>query len=290
MSEDFIFKHQNRLKNHFVNVSKVLLYGYRRLSDGAKITFQVIDGFDWEDKETGDSKGFVFPAAETIAKIRNTTVRTIQRHVKELEEAKLITRQRRKYKASVLFIETVSDKEAENYFELLKKTRNARQIEKEIVSRNDKNVVSQQRSETTKMSVLYKKEDEDFKEDENNVNDNFKTFKERGNGEAVALRDILMQYGLKRSQKIKKPDSLVKRDYLAEEIAEKLNDRKSLGCFRVIADKIPQSVIFEVLASVKETANAGKIRESKGALFVMIIGKYAESRGVDLGFKRTGGG
>lgn len=290
MSEDFIFKHRNRLKNHFVNVSKVLLYGYRRLSDGAKITFQVIDGFDWEDKETGDSKGFVFPAAETIAKIRNTTTRTIQRHVKELEAAKLITRQRRKYKASVLFIETVSDKEAENYFNLLKKTGKARQTEKEVESRNDKNVVSEKRGETTKMSVLYKKEDEDFKEDENNVNEDFKTFKERKNGEAVALRDILMQYGLKRSKRTGKPDSLEKRDYLAEEIAEKLNDRRSLGCFRVIADKIPQEVIFEVLSSVKETANAGKIRESKGALFVMIIEKYAESRGVDLGFKKNTGG
>ncbi len=289
MSEDFIFKHRNRLKNHFVNVSKVLLYGYKRLSDGAKITFQVIDGFDWEDKETGDSKGFVFPAAETIAKIRNTTVRTIQRHIKELEEAKLITRQRRKYKASVLFIETVSDKEADNYFELLKKTGKARQIEKEVESRNDKNVVSEKRGETTKMSVLYKKENEDFKKDEINVNEQ-KTLKtKKGNG-VVALRDILMQYGLKSPQKTKKPDSLVKRDYLAENIAEKLNDKKSLGCFRVIADKIPQEVIFEVLASVKKTAAAGKIRENKGALFVDIIKKYAESRGVDLNFKQTDGG
>lgn len=119
-----------------------------------------------------------------------------------------------------------------------------------------------------------------------NVNDNFKTFKKRGNGETVALRDILMQYGLKRRPKPKKPDRILERDYLAQEIADKLSDQKSLGCFRVIAEKIPQTVIFEVLGSVKETANAGKIRESRGALFVEIMKRYADGKGIELGFKQ----
>src|SRR5215216_1517554 len=90
-----IFQRRNRLKRHFVTTSNVLLYGYPQLSDAAKITYQVIDGFDWESKATGDSKGYVFPAVETLATIRHTTVRTIQRHLKELEAAQLLTRQRR---------------------------------------------------------------------------------------------------------------------------------------------------------------------------------------------------
>src|SRR5881275_588155 len=98
MNEDLIFIRRNRVKNEFVNTSKVLLYCYKQLSDAAKITFQIIDGFDWESKETGDSKGYVFPAVETLATIRHTTVRTIQRHLKELEVTQLLTRQRRQNK------------------------------------------------------------------------------------------------------------------------------------------------------------------------------------------------
>src|ERR1035437_7182979 len=292
MSEDFIFKHRNLLKNHFVNVSKVLLYGYKNLSDGAKITFQVIDGFDWEDKATGDSKGYVFPAAETIAKIRNTTVRTIQRHIKELETVRIITRQRRKYRASVLFIESVSDKEADDYFEVLKN--NGKRVEKrehEVDIRNDKNVVSKQAGETTKMSVLYIKENKK-KENEINVNEILKNSTRVG--KTRSLRDILVHYDLDIPRKAKKQLKVLKnqkfidkdkRDYLASEMAEKLNDQKSLGAFRTIAEKVPEQVIFEVLSSIKETAREGKIKVSKGALFVDIIKGYCESNGIELGFE-----
>ena len=82
MAEDIIFKRRNRLKKHFVPTSNVLLYCYRTVSDAAKITYQVIDSFDWESKETGDSKGYVFPATETLATIRNMSERTIQRHIR----------------------------------------------------------------------------------------------------------------------------------------------------------------------------------------------------------------
>lgn len=287
MEEAVIFQRRNRLKRHFVNTSNVLLYGYQSLSDAAKITYQVIDGFDWESKGTGASKGYVFPAVETLAKIRHTSGRTIRRHINELVEVRLLSRQRRKYKPSILFIEEISEKEINDYLALFidKKEDQKQKRGERLNSRTDKNVRSQYSPERTKMSVPYRKEEEPLKENEINVNDNFKTFKKRGNGETVALRDILMQYGLKRPPKPKKPDKILQRDYLADEIADKLNDRKSLGCYRVIADKIPQAVIFEVLGSVKETANAGKIRESKGALFVEIIKKYAEGRGVELGFK-----
>ncbi len=112
MQEDIIFKRRNRLKKHFTNTSNVLLYCYETLTDAAKITFQVIDSFDWEDKESQDSKGYVFPAVETIAKLRRASERTIRRHILELIGAKLLTRIRRRNKPSILYIEEVSDEEA----------------------------------------------------------------------------------------------------------------------------------------------------------------------------------
>ena len=117
MTEDIIFKRRNRLKKHFVNTSHVLLYCYKTVSAEAKITYQVIDSFDWEEKETGESKGYVFPAVETLADIRGASIRTIQRHIKELEQVGLLTRQRRNHQASILFIEDVSEEEAALYLE-----------------------------------------------------------------------------------------------------------------------------------------------------------------------------
>jgi hypothetical protein len=258
------------------------LYGYKDLSDGAKLTYQVIDGFDWESKDTGDSKGYVFPAIETIAKIRNTSPRTIQRHIKELEGVRLLARQRRKYKSSVLFIEDISDKEGDEYLkEFVDKSKERKETR---TSRNDKNVDSTTHRETTKMSVPYIKEDEVLKENKINVNEDFKSSRQKREGELSSIQDILLRYRLTVPVKEKRPENYLKRDYYADQIANELDDHRSLGCFRVIAEKVPQTVIFEVLGSVKETALNGKIRKSRGALFVDIIKQYAQSKNIILGF------
>ncbi|MDO8619500.1 MAG: hypothetical protein Q7R49_06210 [Candidatus Daviesbacteria bacterium] len=301
IQEAVIFQRRNRLKKHFVNVSNVLLYCYQTVSDAAKITFQIVDGFDWESKETGESKGYVFPAVETIARIRNTSVRTIQRHILELINAKLLTRVRRKYKPSILYIEEVSETEIAKYFTYFE-AKKEEKVQKEtiITFRNDKNVVCPKASETTKMSFVYKKENE-LEENETNVNEDLKTFKDskkpNREGGIKSLRDLLIQYDLQiprrvkneviRQRKTGKINGEIdknQRDYLASEMADKLNDQKSLGCFRVIAAKVPQQVIFEVISSIKETANEGKIKVSKGALFVDVIKGYCFSHGIELGF------
>lgn len=123
-----------------------------------------------------------------------------------------------------------------------------------------------------------------------NVNENL-SIKRKGG--TKSLRDILIQYDLQVPRKAKKALNYQpkttnfdknERDYLASEIADKLNDHKSLGCFRVIAEKVPQPVIFEVLSSIKETDREGKIKVSRGALFVNIIQGYCENHSIELGF------
>jgi len=92
--EDVTFRRRNKLKKRFVITDKVLLYGYPGLSDGAKLTYLVLDGFDWED-EAGLRKGFAFPSKARLAEIRGLDERTVQRHVQELEEAGLVSREGR---------------------------------------------------------------------------------------------------------------------------------------------------------------------------------------------------
>ena len=78
--DNVTFRRRNRLKKHFVITSNVLLFGYSHVSDSAKITFQVIDSFDWQDGQ-GLRKGFAYPSVDHLATIRSVSDRTIQRHI-----------------------------------------------------------------------------------------------------------------------------------------------------------------------------------------------------------------
>ena len=235
MHEDIIFRRRNRLKKHFVNVSNVLLYCYAVVSDAAKITFQVIDGFDWESKETGESKGYVFPAIETIAKIRHTSVRTIQRHILELIQAQLLTRIRQRNKPSILYIEEVSDTEVEKYFQFFdskEQPRNEPQVAESSQSRNDKNVVSHKAPATTKMSFAYMKENE-RKENEINVNENFQIAETKKRSGMQGIRDIMTQFGTQPSTRKKhtaqqeKPEEINNATFLLKKLPTLLAIRKA---------------------------------------------------------------
>ena len=70
----------------------------------------------------------------------------------------------------------------------------------------------------------------------------------------------------------------------AVELARDLDDTKSLGCYRTIAEKVPMHVIFEVRSAVLDAYRNGTIRESRGALFVGIIQEYCGRHGIALGF------
>lgn len=297
--EEVIFKRRNRLKNHFVTTSNVLLYGYHSVSDAAKITFQVIDGFDWESANTGDSKGYVFPATQTLAKIRHISIRTVQRHIKELVSAGLLSRKRQRNKPSILLIEDVSEAEKQEYLATFVDPKKKSEPPTDGFSsgsspakdeatpvRNDKNDVSQP-AQTTKMSFAYtqKEKEATLKEKENNVNEK-KKLQKRGRGPDL-LAAILKSYRVPRATHISaKPDKIAKRDYLAETLADALQDRKSLGCYRVLAEKIPQDVLFQLLGRVKETGREGRIRQSRGALFVALASRYAAKNNIALAFKR----
>jgi len=58
--DNVTFRRRNPLKKHFVITSNVLLFGYPHVSDSAKVTYQVIDSFDWQDghgTSNGPSRG-----------------------------------------------------------------------------------------------------------------------------------------------------------------------------------------------------------------------------------------
>jgi hypothetical protein len=77
--EDFQMRHRRRLRHDYTTTPNVLLYGYEGMSDGARITYQVVDSFDWPDAG-GLRKGFAYPSTQTVANIRGVDKKTVIRH------------------------------------------------------------------------------------------------------------------------------------------------------------------------------------------------------------------
>lgn len=117
-NEAVIVRRRNRLKNHFTMTSNVLLFGYRKLTDAEKITYQMIDSFDWSDG-AGLRKGYAYPSEKLIADARGLDERTIRRHLGGLERAGLLTREPRPGRTSILWIEDPSAEESEHYLSTL---------------------------------------------------------------------------------------------------------------------------------------------------------------------------
>ncbi len=75
------------------------------------------------------------------------------------------------------------------------------------------------------------------------------------------------------------------KELLAEEIAEELEDSHSLGAFRAIVDKISEQRIRILLSLVKGTYLTGKIRRSRGAMFISLAKAYAIKNNINLNFR-----
>jgi hypothetical protein len=251
--DDFTIRRRNRLRHHYTLTSNVLLFGYRNLPDGAKLTYQVVDSFDWGDS-VGLRKGFARPSLGRLAAIRGIDKRSIRRHLAKLEQVSLITRQERPGKPSLLMIEDPSAGETQRYLETF-----GRQGADRIVRPTPDRIVRP-----------YKKDEEE--ERQNIVNEGEST----GNGEegrpyehiSHTIGELAVSLRSRRSRA--SPDK-AKREYLAQEMLRVLGDPHSLGCYRRIAERCPSQVIYEVLGRVKDLARTGGIRRSRGALFVSVI-------------------
>ena len=75
------------------------------------------------------------------------------------------------------------------------------------------------------------------------------------------------------------------KELLAKEIAEELEDNHSLGAFRTVVDKISEQQIRIFLSIIKDTHLTGKIKKSRGAMFVSLAKAYAGKNNINLNFR-----
>ena len=75
------------------------------------------------------------------------------------------------------------------------------------------------------------------------------------------------------------------KELLAKEIAEELNDNHSLGAFRIIVYQIPEQQIRIFLSIIKDTYLTGKIKKSRGVMFISLARAYAVKNNINLNFR-----
>ena len=85
----------------------------------------------------------------------------------------------------------------------------------------------------------------------------------------------------------KKDKRSPEKEYLAEEMADQLNDDHSLGFYRKIADMVPETLIFQALSEVKDASLTGRVKKSKAALFTTVIQGKAKEHNINLDIKKT---
>jgi hypothetical protein len=75
---------------------------------------------------------------------------------------------------------------------------------------------------------------------------------------------------------------------LLDEMLSVLGDVESEGYYRRLAVTVPKDIIFEALSLVRRAVHEGKIRKSRGALFVAIVKRACADRGVVVGHALSG--
>jgi DNA-binding MarR family transcriptional regulator len=232
--EEPSIRHRNTLKQHYTMTSNVLLFGYKKLSDSEKLTYQAIDSYDWSDGE-GKRKGYAFPSLTTLAQLRGVDERTLRRHLAALENAGLLRREVRPGQPSLLWIEEPSKEECEAYLSTI-----TTGPDTNVRGTPDKNV-----------RPLYEESEES--ETDKTVNA-AKAFKGR-RGEKRFLSS----------------EERSKREWLASHMVEQLGDPHSLGFYRKVAANVPEQRIFEALSEVRTSSRDNRIALSKGALFATMV-------------------
>ena len=87
--------------------------------------------------------------------------------------------------------------------------------------------------------------------------------------------------------KDKKEKRSEQKEYLAQEMAEKLEDDHSLGFYRKVADLIPETLIFQALSEVKDAYLTGRVKKSKAALFTSVIKSKALEHNINFNDRKT---
>ncbi|MBM3708229.1 MAG: hypothetical protein FJW69_07850 [Actinobacteria bacterium] len=154
--------------------------------------------------------------------------------------------------------------------------------EEKIVENSTKEIVEVNAEADEDVNEIRRKIKESL---EGNEKHSFIKPKDFGNEKNNYKKDL----GLKGNNPEKNVESkkyiLAENESFIQEIAEVLGDDHSLGAFRVIVDKISKHQIRIFLSIIKDTYLTGRIKKSRGAMFISLAKDYARENDINLNFK-----
>jgi hypothetical protein len=284
---------------------------YKGLSLGSKLMYSILrDRLDMSIKNNWkDENGFIYLvfSIEELASILEIDRKAVMRYKKLLVEYKLIIDKRLgQGRSNIIYVlkpelsETQKSQKRTSrspkkvFPEVQNKDTNDTYIKKtdlnNVNTADRKEVVENSTEETSKVNT----------ETYENVNDIKrkikKSLKENGKPNLIKPQDsrkvknnYQKDWNLKDNKPEKNTESkrhrLAEDESLAKEISEVLDDDHSLGAFRVIVDKIPKQRIRIFLSIIKDTYLTGRIRKSRGAMFISLAKDYARENNINLNFK-----
>jgi len=232
---------------------------YKGLSLGPKLMYSILrDRLDMSIKNNWkDEKGYIYLifSVEELASLLGIDRTAVMRYKKKLVECNLIIDKR-----------------------LGQGNPNRIYVLKPELSNDQKSQNTTSRSLKKGPLEVSKCNPSDTDVNETNLNNVNRASRE---GDVENSKGEIKEYpGLKRYR-------LREKELLAKEIAEELEDDHSLGAFRSVVDKISEQQIRIFLSIIKDTHLTGKIKKSRGAMFISLAKAYAGKNNINLNFRQS---
>jgi hypothetical protein len=284
---------------------------YKGLSLGSKLMYSILrDRLDMSIKNNWkDENGFIYLvfSIEELASILEIDRKAVMRYKKLLVDYKLIIDKRLgQGRSNIIYV--LKPELSETQKSQKGTSRSPKKVLPEVQNK-DTNDTYIKKTDLNNVNIADRKEvvensAEEIKEVDAETNENIneirrkikKSLREKGELNFINPQDFGREknnyqkdWNLKDNKPEKNTESkrhrLEEDESLAKEISEVLDDNHSLGAFRVIVDKIPKQSIRILLSIIKDTYLTGRIRKSRGAMFISLAKDYARENNINLNFK-----
>jgi hypothetical protein len=285
--------------------------GYRGLSLGSKLMYSILrDRLDMSIKNNWkDENGFIYLvfSIEELSKLLEINKETVATYKKQLVKYGLIIDKRLgQGKSNMIYVlkpEVTEFLNTENPSSRIRKNKlqeyGKSDTNDTYIKKTDLNNVNTAKSEevvenfTQNKAEVIAANDEDINDIKIKIK---KSLKEKEKSNFIKPQDFEREknnYQKDWNSKDNKPEKnteskrhrLAEDESFAKEISEVLEDGHSLGAFRVIVDKISKQRIRIFLSIIKDTYLTGRIKKSRGAMFISLARDYARKNNINLNFK-----
>ncbi len=245
------------LRQGFAQVPRPVLRA-RGLSFKAKVVYVALLDYAWQ-------KGSCFPGHATLARDLDVSHDTVERALAELKHYGLVNWRRLGLnKPNVYYLLRLNDNP------------NLQLIEREHAELRHPESAELRHQEPAELREE-EYADEEYPPKNTHVNADANVEWEQGAQRIAGWKTA----GSLLSASQERQDATSRVDWLANEVLGLAGDAHSLACYRAIAARCPQELVFEARSIVKEARREGRVRQNRGAMFIGVVRRLCSERGLD---------